>query len=433
MKLTNSRAIAATILAALEEGSGSLATHLAEHQELADYGLLQETCYGCCRWFYSLEYLVANLVTKPLRRKDHDLKCLLIVGLYQLRSLSTPDYAVINETVAAANQLGKSWGKSLVNAVLRNYLRRQPEFEQSLAVAAPAKAAAFPDWLYNELQRHWPQQLTEILAASNERPPMTLRVNVRRQSRTDALSALAVAGCPALPGQLAGCAVYLASPAPVESLPGFAAGTLSVQDEASQLVPPLLQLQHGLRVLDACAAPGGKTCHILESEPLLTECVALDIDAGRLNRISANLARLQLKAKLLVADAGNPSQWWDGKSFDRVLLDAPCSATGVIRRHPDIKLLRTPANVERLLQTQQLLLRELWRCLAPGGLLLYTTCSILRQENEDQIALFLESTSNAKYESITADWGVECRFGRQLLPGAGNVPDGFFYALLRKL
>lgn len=431
MKLTNSRAIAATILAELDGGSGSLSTQLIPYRDLSDYSLLQETCYGSCRWFHLLDHIVGELVAKPLRRKDRDLHCLLIVGLYQLRTLSTPDYAVINEAVAAASAMGKTWGKSLVNAVLRNYLRQRDEIETALA--GSATALSHPTWLRDALDRQWPQDAAGIIAANNERPPLTLRVNLSHQTRVGALEALTSAGITATPGALTDSAIYLDKPVPVDALPGFPEGALSVQDEASQLVPSLLQLEPGLRLLDACAAPGGKTCHILESESLLTECVALDIDAGRLSRISDNLKRLQLKASLLVADASQTATWWDGRSFDRILLDAPCSATGVIRRHPDIKLLRTTQNVEKLLHTQQTILRELWRCLGSGGLLLYTTCSVLRQENEEQIARFLETTPDAKYESIAADWGVECRFGRQLLPSVGNGPDGFFYALLRKL
>lgn len=433
MKLTNSRAIAATILAELHAGSGSLSTHLSDYREHPEAPLLQETCYGCCRWFHLLDYIVGQLVAKPLRRKDNDLRCLLIVGLYQLRSLSTPDYAVINESVAAANALGKSWGKSLVNGVLRNYLRRKDELEQSLATQPAAIARSHPAWFLAELERQWPQQAGQIADANNARPPMALRVNLSHNTRRGTLAQLAEAGIGAFAGAFAPSAIYLEQPTGVDSLPGFAAGALSVQDEASQLVPPLLQLAPGLRVLDACAAPGGKTCHILESEPLLTECVALDIDSGRLVRISENLARLGLEAKLLAADAARVDQWWDGQGFDRILLDAPCSATGVIRRHPDIKLLRAERNIDKLLDTQQNLLRELWQCLLPDGLLLYTTCSVLRQENEEVIARFLETTTNAKYESIAADWGVECRYGRQLLPSAGNNPDGFYYALLRKV
>jgi len=432
MKTTNSRAIAASILADLESGKGSLSTHMGKYRDLADASLLQEMLYGCCRWFHLLEHIANQLLSKPLKRKDQDLKCLLIVGLYQLRSLSTPHYATINETVSAASILGKGWGKSLVNAVLRNYLREVDAIEAALLTQPPAVRFSHPQWLLDAIAEQWPSQLEQILSANNDRPPLTLRVNMARSSRDEMLAALNSEEINSASGKFAPSSIYLEKPIAVDALPGFTEGKISVQDEASQLVPALLQLAPGLRVLDACAAPGGKTCHILESERSLTECVALDIDPTRVSRISENLNRLGLKASLLVADGINVAQWWDKKPFDRILLDAPCSATGVIRRHPDIKILRTEKQIEILMQTQQSLLQQLWQCLSPGGLLLYTTCSVLRQENENNIARFLETTTSAKYESIAADWGVECRFGRQLLPCAGNGPDGFYYALLRK-
>lgn len=430
MKTTNSRAIAATILADLLAGKGSLDTHLRKHKELPDASLLQETLYGSCRWFHLLEHIVGTLLNKPLKRKDSDLKCLLIIGVYQLRYLSTPEYAVLNETVAAAHSLGKGWAKGLVNAVLRNYLRGADEIEASIATLPPAVASSHPDWFFAAIAEQWPEARDSILAANNSRPPMTLRVNLSRTTRDGVLREFAAAGIDAAAGQLAPTSIYLTTPSAVDALPGFAEGLISVQDEASQLVAGLLQLQPGLRVLDACAAPGGKTCHILESEPLLTGCTALDIDASRLTRISENLDRLGLSAQLIAANGAEPARWWDKKYFDRILLDAPCSATGVVRRHPDIKVLRNKQQVEKLIQTQRALLLALWPCLNPGGLFLYTSCSVLREENEANIAWFLETTANAKYESIAADWGVECRYGRQLLPSAG--PDGFYYALLRK-
>lgn len=441
MNTTNIRAIAASILADLESGKGSLGSHLAalksraksKNADLVDTGLLQEILYGSCRWFHLLEYITNQLLSKPLKRKDNDLKCLLIVGLYQLRYLSTPEYAVLNETVVAASILGKSWGKALVNAVLRNYLREREALEATIPRLPANIVHSHPEWLFIAVEKQWPKQSAEIVATNNSRPPLTLRVNLSKASRSEILSELEAAGMEAHPGKLAPAAIYLDTPAPVDTLPGFKAGKLSVQDEASQLVPGLLQLAPGLRVLDACAAPGGKTCHILESEPLLTSCSALDIDARRLSKIAENLHRLGLNARLLVADANAVGQWWDHQLYDRILLDVPCSATGVIRRHPDIKLLGSRKNVDRLIQIQRELLRNLWQCLAPGGLLLYTSCSLFREENEENIAQFLAATATAKYESIAADWGVECGYGRQLLPSSGNEPDGFYFALLRKI
>ena len=262
---------------------------------------------------------------------------------------------------------------------------------------------------------------------------MTLRVNLAKTSRDEMLGRLAAAKIQATAGILAETAIYLAVPMSVDALPGFQEGWLSVQDEASQLVPELLHLAPGMRVLDAGAAPGGKTCHILESEPLLASCVALDKSAQRTERIEENLLRLGLTADLHVADATQIEDWWNQQQFDRILLDSPCSATGVIRRHPDIKLLRSEQDIASLVRSQQQLLRALWPTLKPGGLFLYTTCSILRQENEDSVAEFLRSVDNAKYQGITADWGVECSLGRQLLPGKNNGPDGFFFCVLEKV
>lgn len=441
MKSNNIRAVAAVILADLDSGTGSLDSHLAalkvkaktSNSDPAETALLQEILYGCCRWFRVLEYITNQFVSKPLKHKDNDLKCLLIVGLYQLRHLSTPQYAVLNETVAAASALGKTWGKALVNAVLRNYLREREALEADIAQSSGSLASSHPEWLFENILEQWPAQSAAIIAANNSRPPLCLRVNLSRTSRNEVLEEFERHDIQARPGELATSAVYLKTAVPVTSLPGFASGLVSVQDEASQLVPGLLQLASGLRVLDACAAPGGKTCHILESEPSLTSCTGIDIDDRRLNKVSENLNRLGLSAILKVADAASISQWWDNNAYDRILLDAPCSATGVIRRHPDIKLLRSSTDIEKLMRTQGALLLNLWKCLASGGLLLFTSCSILKEENEENIERFLQETPDAKYEGIAADWGVECLYGRQLLPISGNAPDGFYFALLRKM
>ena len=260
---------------------------------------------------------------------------------------------------------------------------------------------------------------------------MTLRVNLGRISRPAYLNALLEAGIAARVGELCESSVYLDTPCPVTALPGFAEGLLSVQDEASQLIPRLMELQPGLEILDACAAPGGKTCHLLESGFAFKRLVALDNDARRLERVHQNLERLQLAASVVCGDAGQPAQWWDGDTFDRILLDAPCSATGIIRRHPDIKFLRRPEHVLALREIQLTLLKSLWACLKPGGLLLYSTCSVLPEENSDTIEAFISCTEEAKLEEITAGWGVECLHGRQLLPSAEGH-DGFYFARLRK-
>lgn len=427
-----SRVVIAQVLSGLLNGSGSLTTHLSKFKDHSESSLIQETCYGCCRNFQLLENILQQLLHKALKTKDPDIKCLLIAGLYQLRGLNQAEYAVINESVSAASLLGKPWAKGLVNAVLRNYLRGKDDIEAALEDSPAQLKYSFPPWLSEQLQSQWPDDWQTIMMASNQRPPLTLRVNCSKTDRNKYLKELAELSMDAAPGNLADSALYLDKAVPVSGIPGFAEGMVSVQDEASQLVAGLLDLQPGMRVLDACASPGGKTCHMLESECSLTHCAAIDIGSNKLERIQENLNRLGLSAQLIDADASNVDSWWDGNAFDRILLDAPCSATAVIRRHPDIKLLRRSADLDELLLIQAKLLQSLWQCLKPGGLLLYSTCSLLRQENEQQIKQFLESTDNAKYEGIAADWGVECHFGKQLLPGDQNGPDGFFFCPLRK-
>ncbi len=430
MSTDNVRLIATRIITQLLEERGSLTSLLQPWRNHSEYPLLQEICYGTCRWFFTLEAVLRQLLQRPLKNKDQDIKCLLVVGLYQLKELAVPDYAAINETVLCAKQLGKPWATGLVNAVLRNYVRNKTELEAF--VDAREGSGSFPVWLAEQIDQQWGVDAKSIYQHSNLRPPMTLRVNLGKCSRNDYLAKLSAAGLEAQAGQLSPSAIYLRAPCETRNLPGFQEGLVSVQDEASQLVPQLLELGQGLSVLDACAAPGGKTCHILESEHSLTRCMALDSDSARLEKISENFARLQLAAQLQVADASNVDSWWDGEQFDRILLDAPCSATGVIRRHPDIKLLLSSESVTKSCQQQQQLLASLWPCLKPGGRLLYSTCSILQQENSTQIAEFLSRTADAKYERIAADWGVECEYGKQLLPGTYSEPDGFYFCVLRK-
>jgi len=429
--MSNSRAIVAKILCSLLNDRGSLNTLLGNHKDHPEFSLIQESSYGCCRWYFALESLLVQLLNKPLKKQDLDIKCLMICALYQLRELEVAEYAVINESVSAVLIFNKPWAKGLVNAVLRGYQRKKDGLEKTLTAGQPNGALSFPKWLDSEISKQWPEQALSVFHNSNQRPPMTLRVNLAKNSREQYLESLVQAGIGATAGALAGSAVYLDKPAPVTDLPGFTEGRVSVQDEASQLVPSLLQLEPAQRVLDACAAPGGKSCHMLESEDSLT-MTSIDMSQSKLDRIRENLERLGLASNLVAADASELEAWWDGTHFDRILLDAPCSATGVIRRHPDIKLLRRPEQVESLVEIQSRVLTKLWTCLKPGGLLLYTTCSVLRQENEETIRRFLDSTDSAKYEAIAADWGVECAFGRQLLPGTSSGPDGFFYAILRK-
>ncbi len=426
------RAIACKTLHKLQTQKTPLTLLLATYKQRPDFPLLQEITYGTCRWYFLLEWILSELLEKPLRNKDNDVKMLLLIGLYQLRFMDLPDYAVINETVTASSKLKKPWSRGLINGVLRNYLREVAAINGELEQAPNFTRLSMPPWLAQQVIDDWPAYAHDYFQASNQRPPMVLRINQSKTSQDDYLNSLREHQIEAEAGRLSVSAVYLQQPVNVMQLPHFAEGHVSVQDESSQLIPSILQLEKDHNVLDACAAPGGKTCHLLESQPQLASLTAVELVPGRAAKITENLERLNLDAVLKVADATALDQWWDGQLFDRILLDAPCSATGILRRHPDIKLLRSPDNIVDLNTTQTKLLSSIWSCLKPKGLLLYTTCSVLKAENEQIIDKFLNSTSDAKYESIAADWGVECRFGRQLLPTAVNGPDGFFFCLLRK-
>ncbi len=454
MAAKGARAIAAKVLNTLQSGtSGSLGNLLDDYRDREDFSLIQELCFGTCRWFPALEFLLHKLLSKPLKAKDGDVRWLLLVGLYQLRELSIADYAAINESVEASRSLKKPWAAALVNAVLRNYLRRKDDLENELLSGGSAARHAHPQWLVDAIEKQYGYIAPDIFAGNNVRPPMTLRVNLNKCSREEYQEKLAEIGLLASAGQCADTALILNEPCHVDELFGFRDGWVSVQDEASQLVPSLLELKPGQRVVDACAAPGGKTAAILEREPELASVVAIDSSARRLSRVTENLTRLDMAVsspdassirsdatvRLVAAKAEELDAWWDGAPIDRLLLDAPCSATGVIRRHPDIKVLRTPEDVAHCCESQATLLQSLWPCLAEGGLLLYTTCSVLAEENQNTLENFLNSTYNAKCVRIVADWGVECvaadgrSLGRQLLPTDAKGPDGFFFALLRKI
>ena len=392
-------------------------------------GLLQQLCYGSLRQAPRLEALLAQLLNKPLKDKDRDLQGLLLCGLYQLESTRIPDHAAVSSTVAAVAVLKKNWAKGMTNAVLRRFLRERESLAERLPVAA---AASHPEWLYQLMQLQWPACASDILAANNLQPPMTLRINTGRVSRAAYLEKLAEQGIDASPGLLSEQAVYLAKPCDVADLPGFTEGEVSVQDEAAQLAAQLLQAAPGERILDACAAPGGKACHVLELQPQLAELVAMDADELRLQKVSENLQRLNLPATVLTGDARKPPAILAAASFDRILVDAPCSATGVIRRHPDVKLLRRPGDIGAMADVQLQILTGLWPLLKPGGALLYATCSVLAEENHELIERFLGQCPDAGALPLEQAWGEEAGVGRQLLPSPQG-PDGLFYALLQKI
>jgi 16S rRNA (cytosine967-C5)-methyltransferase len=431
-KAPDERLLCCDIIGKLLAGQGSLASQLhAELRQLPglNFALLQEYCYGLCRWYGTLDCWAGQLLDKPLRRKDQDVHCLILLGLYQLFFMRTPAHAAINETVAAAARLGKPWAKALVNALLREAQRSEAQL-RAASDADYSRKYAHPEWLLRQLKQDWPAQYRELLDANNQRAPMTLRVNLQRSSRDDYLQRLQAAGITASAGSLSPTAVVLQQPLDVTQLPGFGEGLVSVQDEASQLLPLLLPTQPGQRILDACAAPGGKTCALLEHEPTL-QLLCLDNEAKRLPRLRDNLARCALQATVLEGDITQGLPPGCSGDFDSILLDAPCSATGVIRRHPDIKLLRTPDEVAALVHKQQQLLEAAWSLLKQGGHLLYSTCSLLKAENELQITRFLQQHGDARLLPLHYAGNNAAANGLQLFPQAGG-PDGFYYALLQK-
>ncbi|PQZ94428.1 MULTISPECIES: 16S rRNA (cytosine(967)-C(5))-methyltransferase RsmB [Pseudomonas] len=430
----NPRLAAAKALAAVLNGKASLNSSLPtqlDKVEDRDRGFTQDLAFGTARWQPRLSALAAKLLQKPFKAADADVEALLLVGLYQLLYTRVPAHAAIGETVGCADKLKKPWAKALLNAVLR---RAQRESEALLAELEhdPVVRTAHPRWLQKSLKAFWPEQWEAICAANNAHPPMILRVNRRHHTRDAYLQLLTAAGINAAPCVYSVDGIVLEAATDVRSLPGFADGWISVQDEAAQLAADLLDLAPGQRVLDACCAPGGKTCHILEVEKDLAGVVAVDLEAKRLVRVRENLARLGLSAELIAADGRDTATWWDGKPFQRILLDAPCSATGVIRRHPDIKLTRQPDDIAALAVLQGELLDAMWPTLEVGGILLYATCSTLPTENTEVIEAFLARTSGARELDLATSAGIKQPHGRQLLAQEGGH-DGFYYAKLIKI
>lgn len=430
----NPRLAAARALTAVLSGKASLGSSLPpqlDKVEHHDRALAQDLAFGAARWQPRLQLLAEKLLEKPFKAADKDMEALLLIGLYQLLHSRIPEHAAIGETVGCAGALKKPWAKGLLNAVLR---RAQREHEAIFAELDrdPVLHTAHPRWLQKQLKAFWPEHWQAICAANNAHPPLILRVNRRHGSRDEYLAELRSAGFEAVPCTYSRDGVRLLQPCDVTTLPGFREGRVSVQDEAAQLAADLLELAPDQRVLDACAAPGGKTCHLLEVEPALSEVVAVDLEAKRLARVRENLDRLRLDATLIAADGRDTAAWWDGQPFQRILLDAPCSATGVIRRHPDIKLTRQPEDIPALAQLQGELLDALWPTLAPGGILLYATCSVLPTENSETIAAFLARTPDAQEVAIAGEFGLQPAHGRQLLPQLDGH-DGFYYAKLLKM
>jgi len=400
----------------------------AEYTIERDRALLRQLCYGALRMAPRLEALLALLFTKPLKDKDRDIHALAMLGLYQLEATRIPAHAAVSATVDATRTLKKPWAKGLLNAVLRRYQRERDALVEQIPAAARAD---HPEWLYTTYHEQWPEQADTILAANNTQPPMTLRVNRQHGARDDFLAILAAKAIAARPGARAGDAVYLDKTLDVTELPGFGAGDVSVQDESAQVAALLLDAQPGERVLDACAAPGGKACHVLELTPDLTELVALELDGDRLARVEENLERLELYATLMQGDAAAPPTELEPSSFDRILVDAPCSASGVVRRNPDVKTLRSAADLDSFAEQQRAILAGGWPLLKKGGRLLYATCSIFREENDDVVKAFTESRDDAEILPLTLEGSLATALGRQLLPNVDGG-DGLYYAMITK-
>lgn len=428
----NTRALAAQLLQQVLTNHQSLTEVLQSPKLLKlegrDQGLVRDLCFGCMRWHERLSAILKVLMSKPLKATDKDIECVLRIGLYQILYQRTPEHASVSEAVNATRELKKQWAGKLVNGVLRTFIRERERILDQVDTS-PSTRYAFPEWLLKRIKKAYPQEWEAIVQASNEHPPFTIRVNQQQFSTEQYQKLLAEADIKSSTVPEVPSALVIDAPILVSSLPNFATGAASVQDAAAQLSALLLNPQTGELILDACAAPGGKTGHLLESAPHL-KVLALDSSAKRLEQVTQNLARLQLKAEIKAADAGDIKSWWDGKPFDRILLDAPCSATGVVRRHPDIKYLRKDSDIAALKAEQARLLSALWGTLKSGGILLYVTCSLLPEENTEQIQSFLAKTPDAQLQPLALNIGLG-KIGRQLLPSYQGM-DGFYYALLRK-
>ena len=431
------RAVAAEAVDAVVTHGKSLDAAIASHEHRVgadDRSLLRMLCYGALRHHWQLQEWIDSLLQRPLKRRDSVINSLLAIGLLQISDTRIPDHAAVSQTVEAARQLRRPKLAGLVNACLRRFQR-----ENMAANPAKCEAAQWnhPQWFIDQTRSDWPDDWQDVLTANNERAPMWLRVNsaisnVEEYCRDLAAIEIAAHGIEGLPH-----AVCLAEPCSVEELPGFTEGRVSVQDGAAQLAAEwLLDGQAGRRVLDACAAPGGKSGHLLEKGGASLELIALDNDASRVVSIAENLARLGRHATIVTADASKPEEWWDGQLFDGILLDAPCSATGVIRRHPDIKLLRRASDIQSLARLQGALLEALWSVLAADGRLLYATCSTLAAENDAVVRGFLQHHDDAREIDVLPNNNIHDLMrrkacGYQILPGTAQL-DGFFYACLEK-
>ena len=427
---------------------GKSLTEVLQHDSITTLentqrALAKDLCFGSLRWHYALNQILDRLLVKPLKKRDKDIECLLRVGIYQLQYQHTADHAAVNETVKACKTLNKPWSKGLINGVLRGFIRDKENIVKKIK-----PHTLFPLWLIKRIKQAWPEHWKDILLASNKHAPMTLRVNHSQTSTLAYLTQLEAAGISATPHPCVDTAIELKQAMDVQQLPDFNKGAVSVQDASAQLAAKLLNIEPGMRVLDACAAPGGKTGHIAETAHAI-DLTAIDNVAARLQKVKQNMDRLGKTVKLVLADANDVPGWHKGQAFDRILLDAPCSALGIMHRHPDIKILRQDEDIDTLVKQQSRLLATLWKLLKKDGLLLYATCSILPEENHQQISHFmrtheeearvipLEGGGEGDKSMESANkiaWGIDDphTYGRQILPYQHNM-DGFYYCLLQKI
>ena len=430
------RAVSAEVVDAVVYGGESLDAAITKNEQriqATDRPLLRMLCYGCLRNHWRLQGWLSQLISKPLRKRDRVVSALLAIGLYQITEMRIPDHAVVSETVDAVRQLRRPKLAGLVNACLRRFVR-----ENTAETAAMDEESQWnhPAWMIDRLRHDWPDDYQAILTANNERAPMWLRANASKNSAAAYLQRLQDLGIEA--DLLAGVpdAVRLRAPQAVDGLPGFATGDASVQDAAAQIAAHWLLRDAQGHLLDACAAPGGKSGHLLELGEDRVSLTAVDNDAARVVSIAENLRRIGRSATIITADASNPKEWWDGVPFDGILLDAPCSASGVIRRHPDIKLLRRESDLGKLAAIQRSMLEALWPLLVEGGTLLYATCSVFAVENDEVTGQFLRDHGDAVENDVLPNNNIRDLMqrracGYQILPGTAGL-DGFYYAALHK-
>ncbi|MEO0369090.1 MAG: 16S rRNA (cytosine(967)-C(5))-methyltransferase RsmB [Pseudomonadota bacterium] len=430
--MKNSRAIAALLIQAVIDGGRALdqsliSSRIEDGHE--DRGFVQELSFGVCRWYGLLEHIGNQLLSKPFRNKDRDIHFILMIGIYELVILKNAEHAAVNEAVEASKQLKKSWAVKVINACLR---RLQRETQTLVPATDTGLVLSHPDWLYAAIQANWPNHVNEILAANNSRPRMCLRVNQNQFERQGYLDALHAAELAAEADPYAATGVIMQKAVGVDRLPEFRAGACSVQDTAAQIAAELLPIKAGDTFLDVCSAPGGKLAHILEGNPELGQADAIDSDETRVKRIQENLDRLRLTANCYVADATQEPNWPTPQTgYDMILVDAPCSGTGVVSRHPDIRHHRRASDIPLMVGLQAKILQQSWQLLKPGGQLMYTTCSILPDENEQQAKKFLQDHADATEIPLKHPQAIKLKHGVQSLQGVHSM-DGFFYFLVKK-